>query len=111
MRVLRDEMWARFEPVLPPVKGAMGRPVGDRRAAGDGCDLPVPDRDRLAGPAGRLRAVADGVEAASLARWLRIAERDDGLAATASSPASGAELESEDQECHRPHDLKGSMTR
>ncbi len=25
--VLSDEMWARIEPSLPPVKGAMGRPM------------------------------------------------------------------------------------
>src|SRR6476646_127684 len=29
--LLTDEMWARLEPVLPPVKGAMGRPMKDHR--------------------------------------------------------------------------------
>jgi transposase len=29
--VLSDEMWARIEPVLPPVKGAMGRPMRGHR--------------------------------------------------------------------------------
>jgi transposase len=29
--VLSDEMWARIEPLLPPVKGAMGRPMRDHR--------------------------------------------------------------------------------
>ena len=36
MRVLSDEMWARIEPVLPPVKGAMGRPMGDHRPLVEG---------------------------------------------------------------------------
>lgn len=34
--VLSDEMWARIEPVLPPVKGAMGRPMRDHRALVEG---------------------------------------------------------------------------
>ncbi len=29
--VLTDEMWARSEPVLPPVQGAMGRPMRPHR--------------------------------------------------------------------------------
>jgi transposase len=29
--VLTDEMWARIEPLLPPVKGVMGRPMRDHR--------------------------------------------------------------------------------
>src|SRR4051794_41501648 len=29
--LLTDEMWARIEPVLPPVKGPMGRPMRDHR--------------------------------------------------------------------------------
>ena len=29
--VLTDEMWARVEPLLPPVKGAMGRPMRPHR--------------------------------------------------------------------------------
>lgn len=29
--VLSDEMWARIEPSLPPVKGAMGRPMRSHR--------------------------------------------------------------------------------
>jgi transposase len=29
-------MWARIEPVLPPVKGAMGRPMRDHRALVEG---------------------------------------------------------------------------
>ena len=34
--VLSDEMWARIEPVLPPVKGAMGRPMRDHRSLVEG---------------------------------------------------------------------------
>src|SRR3954451_14688298 len=34
--VLTDVMWARVEPVLPPVKGAMGRPMRDHRALVEG---------------------------------------------------------------------------
>jgi transposase len=30
-RVLSDAMWARIEPLLPPVKGAMGRPMREHR--------------------------------------------------------------------------------
>ena len=29
--VLDDEMWARIEPLLPPVKGTRGRPMRDHR--------------------------------------------------------------------------------
>ena len=29
--LLSDEMWARVEPVLPPVKGALGRPMREHR--------------------------------------------------------------------------------
>ena len=34
--VLSDEMWARIAPVLPPVKGAMGRPMVDHRPLVEG---------------------------------------------------------------------------
>jgi len=34
--VLTDAMWARIEPVLPPVKGPMGRPVTPHRKAVEG---------------------------------------------------------------------------
>ncbi|MDX6228666.1 MAG: hypothetical protein QOI76_2056 [Frankiales bacterium] len=34
--VLSDEMWARIEPVLPPVKGAMGRPMKAHRVLMEG---------------------------------------------------------------------------
>ncbi len=34
--VLTDAMWARIEPVLPPVKGPMGRPVTPHRQAVEG---------------------------------------------------------------------------
>lgn len=34
--VLTDVMWARVEPVLPPVKGAMGRPMRDHRSLVEG---------------------------------------------------------------------------
>lgn len=30
-RVLSDEMWARIELLLPPLKGPMGRPMSDHR--------------------------------------------------------------------------------
>ncbi len=30
-QVLDDVVWARIEPLLPPVKGAMGRPMRDHR--------------------------------------------------------------------------------
>ena len=36
MAVLSDEMWARVEPVLPPVKGAMGRPMREHRSLVEG---------------------------------------------------------------------------
>ena len=34
--MLSDEMWAQIEPVLPPVKGAMGRPMRDHRLLVEG---------------------------------------------------------------------------
>jgi transposase len=34
--VLTDEMWSRVEPVLPAVKGAMGRPMRDHRVLVEG---------------------------------------------------------------------------
>jgi transposase len=34
--VLTDEMWARVEPVLRPVKGRMGRPMRDHRSLVEG---------------------------------------------------------------------------
>ncbi len=34
--VLSDEMWARLEPVLPPVQGARGRPSTPHRPAVEG---------------------------------------------------------------------------
>jgi len=36
MAVLSDEMWDRIEAVLPPVKGAMGRPMRDHRLLVEG---------------------------------------------------------------------------
>ena len=35
-RVLTDEMWDRVEPLLPPCKGAMGRPMKDHRLLVEG---------------------------------------------------------------------------
>ena len=34
--VLTDDMWARIEPLLPPVKGAMGRPATPHRPVIEG---------------------------------------------------------------------------
>lgn len=34
--VLSDEMWARIEPLLPPLKGAMGRPMTEHRMLVEG---------------------------------------------------------------------------
>ena len=34
--VLSDEMWARIEPSLPPLKGAMGRPMRSHRTLIEG---------------------------------------------------------------------------
>ncbi len=34
--VLTDEMWARIEPLLPPVKGAMGKPMRPHRPLVEG---------------------------------------------------------------------------
>jgi len=34
--VLSDEMWARIEPLLPPAKGPMGRPMRDHRSLVEG---------------------------------------------------------------------------
>jgi transposase len=34
--VFSDQMWARIEPVLPPVKGPMGRPMRDHRVLVEG---------------------------------------------------------------------------
>ena len=34
--VLTDEMWARIEPVLPPAKGPMGRPMKGHRTLVEG---------------------------------------------------------------------------
>jgi len=36
MAVLSDEMWAQIKAVLPPVKGAMGRPMRDHRLLVEG---------------------------------------------------------------------------
>jgi transposase len=36
MAVLSDEMWARIEPFLPSVKGAMGRPMREHRPLVEG---------------------------------------------------------------------------
>jgi len=36
MAVLSDEMWAQIEEVLPPVKGAMGRPMRGHRLLVEG---------------------------------------------------------------------------
>ena len=36
MAVLSDEMWAQIEAVLPPAKGAMGRPMRDHRLLVEG---------------------------------------------------------------------------
>jgi transposase len=36
MALLSDEMWARVEPLLPPVKGAMGRPMREYRQLVEG---------------------------------------------------------------------------
>ena len=36
MAVLSDEMWARVEKLLPPVKGPMGRPMRDHRVLVEG---------------------------------------------------------------------------
>jgi len=36
MALLSDEMWARVEPLLPPVKGAMGRPMREHRCLVEG---------------------------------------------------------------------------
>jgi transposase len=36
MAVLSDEMWARIEAALPPVKGPMGRPMRDHRILVEG---------------------------------------------------------------------------
>ena len=47
-RYLSDEMWARIEPSLPPVKGAMGRPMRSHRTLIEGVDLPSSNRVRVA---------------------------------------------------------------
>lgn len=36
MAALSDEMWARIEPVLPPVKGAVGGPMCEHRRLVEG---------------------------------------------------------------------------
>ena len=36
MQVLSDEVWARIEPVLPPLQGRMGRPMRDHRLLVEG---------------------------------------------------------------------------
>ena len=35
-QALTDEMWARIEPLLPPLKGAMGRPMTPHRTLVEG---------------------------------------------------------------------------
>ena len=35
-RVLPDEVWDRVEPLLPPCKGAMGRPTEEHRLLVEG---------------------------------------------------------------------------
>lgn len=36
MPLLTDEQWARIEPLLPPVKGAMGKPIRPHRPVVEG---------------------------------------------------------------------------
>jgi transposase len=36
MQVLSDEVWARIEPLLPPLQGRMGRPMRDHRVLVEG---------------------------------------------------------------------------
>ncbi len=36
MEVLSDEVWARIEPLLPPLQGRMGRPMRDHRVLVEG---------------------------------------------------------------------------
>ena len=63
--VLTDEMWARIEPVLPALKGPMGRPMKDHRLLVEGAiyryRTGIPWRDLP----DEFGAVADRVEAAS----------------------------------------------
>jgi len=40
MAVLSDEMWARIEPALPPLKGPVGRQFTPHRIVVEGRDLP-----------------------------------------------------------------------
>jgi hypothetical protein len=47
--ILTEEQWARIEPLLPPVKGAMGRPC-------------VPHRPVVEGIVYRYRAGLEGAE-------------------------------------------------
>jgi transposase len=36
LAVLSNDMWAQIEEILPPVKGAMGRPMRDHRLLVEG---------------------------------------------------------------------------
>ena len=49
MRVLSDEVWARIEPLLPPLHGRMGQPMRDHRLSVEGaiwrCRTGSPWRD------------------------------------------------------------------
>ena len=37
MQMLTDEQWERIEPLLPPLQGAMGRPMRAHRPVVEGC--------------------------------------------------------------------------
>ena len=66
-QVLTDEMWARIEPLLPPLKGPMGKTMRPHRPLVEGSIFPLragPGRAGVAGPAGRVRSMADRLETA-----------------------------------------------
>lgn len=56
--VLTDEMWAQIEPLLPPLKGPMGRPRAPYRPLVEGAIYRLRTGGGLAGPASGVRPVA-----------------------------------------------------
>ena len=63
-QVLDDRVWARIEPLLPPVTGAMGRPMRDHRLLVEAAVWRYRRESAWRDLPGGVRAVADGVEAA-----------------------------------------------
>ena len=58
--MLTDAQWARIEPLLPPLKGSMGKPFLPHRPVVEGCIYRLKGGDPVADAAARVRYLADG---------------------------------------------------